>query len=52
MAVPIDKHGSVKILPHPFDHTYGVKGQIFKFAITKAVVNIFLLKFCMQEEEQ
>ena len=29
--VPVDKCGSVKILPHPFDPTQGVKGQIFEF---------------------
>ena len=33
--VPVDEHGSVKILPHPFDPIY------LNFAITKAVVNIF-----------
>ena len=29
--VPVDKHDSVKILPHFFDPTQGIKGQIFKF---------------------
>ena len=37
----VAKHGSVQILPHPFDHTLGVNGQIFKFRKNKAVVNIF-----------
>ena len=38
--VPVDKHGSVKILPHPFDHTYGWV-KYLNFAITKVVVNTF-----------
>ena len=29
--VSVDKHGSVKILPHPLDPLGGDKGQIFKF---------------------
>ena len=47
--VPVDKHGSVKrpLTPHK-----GSKVKYLNFAITKAIVNIFLLKFCMQAEQQ
>ena len=26
----VDKHGSVNVLPHPFDAKEGIKGQILK----------------------
>ena len=45
--VPVDKHGSVKMLPHPFDP----KVKYLHFAILRQL-SIFLLKFCMQAEEQ
>ena len=49
--VPVDKHGSVKVLPHPFfTPTKGSKVKYLNFAITKAIVNIFLQKFCMHFE--
>ena len=39
--MPVDKHGSVKVLPHPFDPPKGSKVKYLNFAITKAIVNIF-----------
>ena len=44
--VPVGKHGSVKIVPHPFGPTSvtppkGSKVKFINFAITKAFVNIF-----------
>ena len=37
--VPVDKHDSVKNLPHPLD--LGSKVKYLNFEITKSVVNIF-----------
>ena len=39
--VPVDKHGSVKFLPHPLTPPKGSKVKYSNFPITKAVVNIF-----------
>ena len=40
--MPVDKHGSVKVLPHPLlITTKGSKVNYLNFAITKAIVNIF-----------
>ena len=36
--LPVDKHGSVKVLSHPFK---GSKVKYFNFAKTQAIVNIF-----------
>ena len=36
--MPVDKHGSVKVLPHP---QLGSKGKYLNFSKTKAIVNIF-----------
>ena len=39
--LPDDNHGSVKILPHPFDPPKGSKVKYLIFLITKTVVNFF-----------
>ena len=40
--MPVDKHSSVKVLPHPLRlHLRGQKVKYFNFAITKAIVYIF-----------
>ena len=39
--VPVDKHGSVQILPTSLTPPKGSKVKYLNFAITKAVVNIF-----------
>ena len=41
--MPVDKHGSVKVLPPlpPLTQPKGTKVKYFNLAITKAIVNIF-----------
>ena len=40
--MPVDKHGSVKVLPPPLlTPPKGSKVKYLNFAITKAIVNIF-----------
>ena len=45
--LPVDKHGSVKVLPHPlWPH---LRGQRSNFAITKAIVNILCWNFAYRQ---
>ena len=39
--MPVDKHGTVKILPTPMTKPMGSNVKCLNFTITKAVVNIF-----------
>ena len=52
--VPVDKHGSVKVLPPPpLAPPKESKVKYFNFAITKAIVNIFCRNFvCRQSSNR
>ena len=40
--MPVDKNGSVKVLPHPpLTPPKGSEVKYFNFSITKAIINIF-----------
>ena len=41
-----------KFYLNPFDPTLEIKGKIFKIRKNLGILSIFLLKFCMQAEQQ